>query len=154
MTNVFNGLTDEGAAMTNVFDGLTDEQEFIVQALRRLMQPLLNEKIPSCCPFSIMGLQRMSAHNPKLYHQVAAYHNWPTDFAHLDHVATRIPCHGSVRGHQGLCDHATTLARKAPAFNIPAQKPPHPCDEDEESDDDDEDSRNLQAHVVLKHLYV
>ena len=58
MTNVFNGLTDEGAAMTNVFDGLTDEQEFIVQALRRLMQPLLNEKIPSCCPFSITGLLR------------------------------------------------------------------------------------------------
>ena len=91
---------------------------------------------------------------PKLYHQVAAYHNWPTEFVHLDDVATRIPCHGSVRGHQGLCDHATTLARKALAFNTLAQKPSHPCDEDEESDDDDEDSRNLQAHVVLKHLYV
>ena len=143
--------------MTNVFNnGLTDEQEFIVvKALRRRMQPLLNEKVPSCCPFSITGLQRMSSHNPKLYSQVAAYHNWPTDFVHLNNVATRIPCPmGSVRSHQALHDHATTLARKAPAFYTPAQKPPHPCEEDEESDDDDEEARNLQAHVVLKHLYM
>ena len=100
--------------MTNVFNGLTDEQQFIVKALRLLMQPLLNEKVPGCCPFSITGLKRMSSHNPKLYSQVAAYHNWPTDFVHLNHVATRIPCHGSVRSHQALYDHATTLARKAP----------------------------------------
>ena len=57
MTNVFNGLTDEGAAMTNVFDGLTDEQEFIVQALRRLMQPVLNEngEDPKLLPFLYHG---------------------------------------------------------------------------------------------------
>ena len=117
--------------MTNVFNGLTDEQEFIVKALRLLMQPLLNEKVPGCCPFSITntGLKRMSSHNPKLYSQVAAYHNWPTDFVHLNNVVTRIPCHGSIqfRSHQALYDHATTLARKAPAFYTPAQKPPHPC---------------------------
>ena len=142
--------------MTNVFNGLTDEQEFIVKALRQLMQPLFNEKVPSCCPFSITGLQRMSSHNPKLYSQVAAYHNWPTDFVHLNNVVTRIHCHGAIqyRNHQALCDHATALARRAPAFYTPAQKPPHPCEEDEESDDDDDEARNLQAHVVLQHMYM
>ena len=50
--------------------------------------------------------------------------------------------------------HATTLARRAPAFHTPAQKPPHLCEEDEESDDDDDEARNLQAHVVLKHMYM
>ena len=57
--------------MTNVFNGLTNEQQFIVKALRLLMQPLLNEKVPGCCPFSIVGLKKMRSCNPKLYSQIA-----------------------------------------------------------------------------------
>ena len=143
--------------MTNVFNGLTDEQEFIVKALRLLMQPLLNEKVPGCCPFSITGLKKMCSYNPKLYSQMAEYHNWPTDFVHLNNQVTKVYWdHGAIQyqSQQALCDHATALACKAPAFYTPPQKPPHPCEEDEESDDDDDEARNLQAHVVLKHLYM
>ena len=87
---------------------------------------------------------------------MAEYHNWPTDFVHLNNQVTLLYCHGVIqyKSQQALCDHAAALARRAPAFYTPPQEPPHPCEEDEESDDDDEEARNLQAHVVLKHLYM
>ena len=131
--------------MAHVFNGLTEEQQLIVEALRVLIQPLLNEEIPGCCPFSIGGLRKMCKHNPELYYQVAEYHNWPTDFKHLDHQVTRVHCHGAnkYQSQQALYDHAAALARRAPAFN--------PSDED--SDDDDDLTRNLQAHVVLRDMY-
>ena len=140
--------------MAHVFNGLTEEQQLMVEALRVLIQPLLDEEIPGCCPFSIGGLRKMCKHNPELYHQVAEYFNWPTDFKHLDHKVTRVHCHGAnkYQSQHALYDHAAALARRAPPFN-PSTQEQHPCEADEDSDDDDDLTRNLQAHVVLRDMY-
>ena len=149
------------ASLSQDLTKLSAKQQRIVEALRELCEPIVNEDNPGCCPFTLVGLRRMWLRDPALYSVVADYHRWPTDFTHQD-VDGKAPCTGAVRfrTQRDLRRHVDAKARTAPPFyNPPNDAPYNPVegldDSDEfgqDDDDDDESARNLQAHVVLQQV--